>query len=139
MRYIVVSIAAAVALLSAGPAAAATPTKRQCRSLRADRTVATKVATAPAKGAPRVFAMQVKLDANQVRTMDSFALKVECLLRERVLPHRAKGRPNVVLFDENAGLLAGASGAARREGAPDRRQPGQPTPSAAARPSRAGR
>ena len=68
MRYIVVSIAAAVALLSAGPAAAVTPTKSQCAALRADRTVATKVATAPAKGAPRVFAMQVKLDANQVRT-----------------------------------------------------------------------
>ena len=111
MRYIVVSIAAAAVLLSAGPAAAATPTKRQCQSLRADRTVATKVATAARKGAPRVFAMQVKLDANQVRTMDSFALKVECLLRERVLPHRAKGRPDVVLFDENAGLLSGASGA----------------------------
>ena len=101
-----------VAVLSAGARrAAVTPTRRQCQSLRADRTVATKVATAPAKGAPRVFAMQVKLDANQVRAMDSFALKVECLLRERVLPHRAKGRPNVVLFDENAGLLAGASGA----------------------------
>ena len=110
MRYIVVSIAAAAVLLSAGPAAAATPTKRQCAALRADRTVATKVATAPAKGAPRVFAMQVKLDANQVRTTGSFALKVECLLRAQVLPHLAKGRPNVVLFDENAGLLAGASG-----------------------------
>ena len=111
MRYILVSIAAAVVLLGAGPASAAvTPTERQCRSLRADRTVETRVAAAPAKGAPRVFAMQVKLDANQARTMASFALKVECLLRERVLPYRAKGRPNVVLFDENAGLLAGASG-----------------------------
>ncbi len=87
--------------MAPGPASAAvTPTKRQCQALRADRTVATKVATAPAKGAPRVFAMQVKLDANQVRTTDSFALKVECLLRAQVLPHRAKGRPNVVLFDE---------------------------------------
>lgn len=111
MRTIVVSIAAALALLAAGPAEAAVkPTKRQCQALRADRTVATKVATAPGKAAPRVFAMQVKLDANQVRTMGSFARKVECLLRAQVLPYRATGRPNVVLFDENAGLLAGASG-----------------------------
>ncbi len=104
----------ALACVAATPAPAASgptkPTKGQCKALRADRTVSTRVAAAPRRGAPRVFAMQVKLDASQVRRMDSFALKVECLLREHVLRHRAKGRPNVVLFDENAGLLSGASG-----------------------------
>lgn len=107
------SIGACLALLVTGvaaPASAATPTKRECAALRADRTVATKVAKHAKRGAPRVFAMQVKLDASQVRTTSTFYDKVECLLRERVLPDRAKGRPNVVVFDENAGILAGASG-----------------------------
>lgn len=97
-------------LAAATPASAATPTARECKALRADRTMATRVARDAKKDAPRVFAMQVKLDANQVRTVSSFGAKVECLLREHVLPHRAKGRPNVVVFDENAGILAAASG-----------------------------
>lgn len=110
-RFIAVAAAAtaALSLAAAGPASAA-PTKRTCAALRADRTVATKVSSSPGRGTPRVFAMQVKLDASQVRTSASFGNKIECLLRERVLPHRAKGRPNVVVFDEDAGILAAASG-----------------------------
>lgn len=105
-----VAVFLGVVVASSAPAAAATPSARTCKALRADRTVDTAVASDPKKGAPRVFAVQVKLDANQVRTTSSFHDKVECLLRERVLPHRAKHRPNVVVFDENAGILAAASG-----------------------------
>jgi hypothetical protein len=106
--------AVVLAVLAPGTAHAAP----QCAALRADRTVPTIVSADPQARAPRVFAMQVKLDPAHVRTRRAFAAKVECLLREHVLPFRARDRPNVVVFDEDAGLLTPATG---RRGAAARR------------------
>ena len=101
MRVLLVVLA--LTLLAAAPASAAAT----CPS----------DATAPVvnldakKDAPRVFAMQVKLDPADVTSRAAYARKVECLLRTYVLPHRAKGRPNLVVFNEDIGLLTGATGA----------------------------
>ncbi len=96
-------------------AAAAAPS---CAALRAAHDVPTIVSADPQPRAPRVFAMQVNLDPAHVRTPRTFAAKVGCLLREHVLPFRARGRPNVVVFDESAGILTAAAG---RRGAAARR------------------
>ena len=110
-------LAAGAAAPGPAPAASPGPVAAACAPLRASRTLPTVVASDPKPGAPRVFAMQVKLDAAQVRTSATFRRKMECLLREQVLPHLARGRPNVVVFDEDAGILtpaAGPRGAAAR-------------------------
>ena len=92
-------------------AAAAAPS---CAALRAAHDVPTIVSADPQPRAPRVFAMQVNLDPAHVRTPRTFAAKVECLLREHVLPFRARGRPNVVVFDETRGSSPRRPGAAAR-------------------------
>ncbi len=91
--------------------ALAAPTKAQCRAAAAANSVPPVISRDPTPGAPRVFAMQVKLDPADVTTRAAYARKVECLLRAYVLPYRAKGRPNLVVFDEDIGLLTGATGA----------------------------
>lgn len=103
---------ALLALLPVARASAARvdPTREQCIGAAAVRSVPPVINRDPKPGAPRVFAMQVKLDPADVVTRAAFERKVECLLRDYVLPYRAKGRPNVVAFDENAGLLTGATG-----------------------------
>lgn len=71
-----------------------------------------------AKGGPRVFAMQFKQEARHIKSYKSFRTKVECMIRKWVLPHKAKGRPNVVAFNEDIGLMAigtGSRGAGARE------------------------
>ena len=64
----------------------------------------------PAKGAPRVFAMQFKQDVANVTTYGSFRTKIECMIRKYVVPHLAKHRPNVVAFNEDVGLMTLGTG-----------------------------
>jgi hypothetical protein len=54
--------------------------------------------------------MQFKQDLANVVTYDAFQAKVECLIRARVLPRLAAGRPNVVVFNEDIGLMTIATG-----------------------------
>lgn len=111
MRRLVGLVTLLAAVTAGGPAAsAAAPTRLQCAATRPTRSVPAVVSSDPKPGAPRVFAMQVKLDATDVRTRGTFSRKVECLLRDHVLPHRARHRPNVVVFDEDVGLLTGTAG-----------------------------
>ena len=64
----------------------------------------------PRPHAPRVFAIQYRQDPRWVETYGSFRAKIDCLLREYVLPWRARGRPNLVAFDEDTGLATVATG-----------------------------
>ncbi len=86
------------------------PTAEQCRATRASRTVPPVENLLERPGAPRVFAMQFKQDARHVETYDSFRVKIECMVREYVVPRKAKGRPNVVAFTEDVGLFTIATG-----------------------------
>jgi hypothetical protein len=61
--------------------------------------------------------MQFKQELANVTTYAAFRTKIECLLREYVVPHVVRGRPNVVVFNEATGLMTvaiGSRGAAAR-------------------------
>jgi hypothetical protein len=72
----------------------------------------------PRPGAPRIFAMQYRQEANNVASYGSFRTAIDCMLRRYVLPHLAQGRPNVVVFNEDIGLATLGIGS---RGAPARR------------------
>src|SRR5207302_4909849 len=68
-----------------------------CAGVRARREVRPILALDPRPRAPRIFAMQFKQDLHNVTTYRRFQTKIQCLLREYVLPHLARGRANVVV------------------------------------------
>jgi hypothetical protein len=57
----------------------------------------------------RVFAMQYEQSPSYVRTYDTFSRKMDCLIREYVLPHKGPG-VNLVVFNEDTGLATLATG-----------------------------
>ncbi|HSO99016.1 MAG TPA: hypothetical protein VLP43_08685 [Solirubrobacteraceae bacterium] len=102
------------ALLSCASSAVAAT---RCAPLLSPRTLPAIRALDPKPRAPRVFAVQYRQAAANVTFYGSFRATVECLLAKWVLPYRATGRPNVVVFDEDMGLATlgvGARGAAAR-------------------------
>ncbi len=61
--------------------------------------------------------MQYKQEARNVTTYAAFRRKIDCMLRRYVLPHLARHRPNLVVFNEDVGLATlgtGSRGAAAR-------------------------
>ena len=73
--------------------------------------------------------------ARHVETYASFRTKIECMIRERVLPRLARGAPNVVAFNEDIGLMTlGTGSRAPRHGPSPRTRlsvcPGRASPSA---------
>ena len=99
------------------------PTAAQCAAARAHRELPVVECYDPRPGAPRVFAMQYKQELRSVVSYDAFRVKIECLIREDVLPRMAPDRPNVVAFNEDVGLATIATGT---RGAPARDLFGQP-------------
>lgn len=96
-----------------------------------DPCAATRAAdTRPVAGAPdpagdlRVYAIQYKQEVRHVETYESFALKMDCLVRDLVLPtadgpdaDERADRPTLVAFNEDIGLATlatGSRGAAAR-------------------------
>ena len=86
------------------------PSAETCRAARASRTLPPVKALDPRPGAPRVHAVQFKQDVRHVLTYERFRTKIECTIRELVLPNLASGRPNVVALNEDIGLLTIATG-----------------------------
>jgi hypothetical protein len=75
------------------------------------------IAADPRPHALRVFAIQFEQRPAQIATAADYRHAVDCALRTEVLPHRATGRPNLVVFDEDVGLetiAIGPRGAAAR-------------------------
>ena len=107
-------VVAAALALSTTIAAAATdagpPSQSQCRAVRAARELPAPLALDPKPHAPRIFAIQFKQDIANVVSYASFRTKIECLIRQYVVPHLARGRPNVVVFNEATGLMTLATG-----------------------------
>jgi hypothetical protein len=101
----------AVAGAAAAPARAS---GGRCAGVLAHRSRPAVESLDPGPGAPRVFAMQYKQEARSVVSYASLRRKIECMLRVYVVPHRAVGRPNVVVFDEDIGLGALAIGSRGR-------------------------
>jgi len=97
--------------------ASAAPSGRSCAGFYAHRSHAAIRALDPRARAPRVFAMQYKQESRNVVSYRSFRMKIECMLRRYVLPFMARGRPNVVVFNEDVGLAVlgiGSRGASAR-------------------------
>ena len=100
------------------PAMPSPPTRRQCRATNARLHTRPIRNLDPTKGAPRVFAMQFKQEIRNVTTYGAFRKKIECMIREYVVPHLARHRPNVVAFNEDVGLMTlgtGSRGAVARQ------------------------
>jgi hypothetical protein len=116
------------------------PSAAACQQARASRTLPAIDTYAPRPGAPRVFAMQFKQELRHVETYATFRTKIECMVRETVVPRLATGRPNVVALNEDVGLMTIATGsrgaAARaafgRPGAPGCESQGAPCATVAA-------
>jgi hypothetical protein len=75
------------------------------------------LAADPRPHALRVFAIQFEQHPASMATAASYRNAIDCALRTEVLPHLAKGRPNLVVFDEDIGLQTiaiGPRGAAAR-------------------------
>ncbi len=62
------------------------------------------VAADPRAHALRVFAIQFLQQPAAMTTAASYRDAIECAVRREVLPHLARGRPNLVVFDEDSGL-----------------------------------
>ncbi len=110
MRRAALAVAVAVAallstpgLLSAAPTGAAT----QCGT--ADQRPAV-TSLDPKRDAIRVFAMQYEQQIANVVSYGSFAHAIDCLIEKYVLPFKAHGRPNIVVFNEDVGLETIATG-----------------------------
>lgn len=104
---------ASLALAASGTAllgATASAQAPSCASLAAPREIAPVLSLDPRRHAPRVFAIQYRQSAANVVSYASFRTDINCLLRRYVLGHLAKGRPNVVVFNEDIGLLTAAIG-----------------------------
>jgi len=88
------------------------PSEAECGAARASRSLAPVEAYDGTGGAstPRVFAIQFKQDVRHVVTYATFRTKMECLVREWVVPRLAPGRPNVVALNEDVGLATIATG-----------------------------
>src|SRR5215217_9475363 len=117
MRPLALGVAlSAVALAFAVPAAAQDgpppPDAATCARVRAHRTAPPVVTYDRKPRAVRVFAMQFKQEVRHVETYAAFRTKIECMVRDYVLPRRARGRGmvNVVAFNEDVGLMTAGTG-----------------------------
>lgn len=68
------------------------------------------IAADPRRGALRVFAIQFLQQPGRITTGAAYSHAIDCAIRVEVVPYLAHGRPNLVVFDEDVGLEALASG-----------------------------
>jgi len=66
--------------------------------------------TADARGDLRVVAVQYKQDVANVESYATFRQAMRCLMDRLVVPHRVKGRPTLVVLNEDIGLMTLATG-----------------------------
>ncbi len=103
LRVIAVAAALVVAAVAA-PATARTPGAACAHWGRP------ALALRPQVGALRVFAIQLRQDPAAMTDAAAFARAIGCAIAREVLPHLARNRPNLVVFDEDTGLEALATG-----------------------------
>jgi glycerophosphoryl diester phosphodiesterase len=106
------------AAVGPAPPIPAPPGRGECRATRASTNLPAQVSLDPQPRAPRMFAMQYKQELSNVESYASFRTKIECLIREYVRPRLARGRPDIVAFNEDVGLMTIATGS-RGQGARD--------------------
>jgi hypothetical protein len=92
------------------------PSRADCRAVRASRSLDTIEAYGSRRRGLRVFAMQLKQELRHVVTYADYRTKIECMIRERVVPRLVRGHPNVVAFNEDVGLMTLGTGSRGAEG-----------------------
>ncbi|MFN8113433.1 MAG: glycerophosphodiester phosphodiesterase [Solirubrobacterales bacterium] len=100
------------------PAVPKPPSQATCAKFRASNLAKPVVNLHPDDDGPRVFALQYKQELGNVVSYRTFRTKIECMIRDYVVPHLAKGRTNVVALNEDVGLMTlatGSRGASTRE------------------------
>jgi hypothetical protein len=107
---VVLLVTLLVALAACAGPAAATTGPGECAALASSDERPPVLALDPRRGAPRVFAMQYEQLPADIVSIASFRASIDCLLRRYVLGHLARGRPNVVVFNEDVGLATAAVG-----------------------------
>ncbi|HEX3688325.1 MAG TPA: hypothetical protein VHV28_01470 [Solirubrobacteraceae bacterium] len=110
MRRLLLAAAALASLVAAATPAAA-------RAAACPHWGRPAVAADPRLHALRVFAIQFEQHPAEIATAADYRGAIDCALRREVMPHLAKDRPNVVVFDEDIGLetiAVGPRGAAAR-------------------------
>ncbi len=108
---------AACLLPSAGLAAVAIAGPRPAHTPSCRHVGKPALAADPRPHAVRVFAIQFFQQPAKISTAADYARAVDCIMRADVVPHLARGRPNLVVFDEDMGLetlAVGPRGAAAR-------------------------
>ncbi len=114
LRVLAIAVAGLCGVANGSPTAASAappaPSASECRDVRASTRLPVVESFSDRPGGPRVFAMQFKQELRHVATYASFRTKIECSIREYVLPRLAKDRPNVVAFNEDVGLMTIATG-----------------------------
>jgi hypothetical protein len=81
----------------------------KCESIRPNRWRAAHGVTDP-RGDLRVFGIQYKQVIENVQTYGTFRRAMRCLVKDFVLPYREPGRPTLVVFPEDVGLMTLAIG-----------------------------
>jgi hypothetical protein len=112
LRTLIATIGALALLPVPAASAQSPPSAKACAKTNAGRTAPPVIAYDPKPGSVRVFAMQLKHEVRHVQTHAAFRLKIECMIRQYVVPRLARGRGmvNVVAFNEDVGLMSGATG-----------------------------
>ena len=136
MRRLSLLLVAALLLPTSGRASEPDPLPSTCRALHPHRWAPTTGVSDP-RGDLRVFGIQYKQDVRNVVSYAAFRTAMRCQVQEMVVPHLKRGRPALVVFDEDIGLMTvatGTRGAAVRAqaGTPLRAPLGDQVPAAAA-------
>lgn len=100
----------------------ARPAPETCAALRPHRW-APAIGTADARGDLRVVGIQYKQDVAHVTDYDAFRTTMRCLVEDLVVPLQVRGRPTLVVFNEDIGLMTLAVG---RRGATVRAEAASP-------------
>ncbi len=111
------SAMAAMGLTVAAPAAAPPRAGSAGSAMACPHFGRPAVAADPRPHALRVFAIQFEQQPAEIVSAESYSHAIDCAIRQEVVPHLARGRPNLVVFDEDSGLetlAIGPRGAAAR-------------------------
>jgi hypothetical protein len=95
-------LAFGIAALAPGAGASSAPPAAGGRACPA--TLAPAIAADPRPHALRVFAIQFEQRPDEIVDSASYVRAIDCVMRTEVAPHLARGRPNLIVFDEDIGL-----------------------------------
>ncbi|HUR15270.1 MAG TPA: hypothetical protein VM097_12345 [Mycobacteriales bacterium] len=110
MKLVSLGLAAALVFAAAPMTAdAAGTSSASCRALRPHRW-APATGTSDARGNLRVIGLQYKQDVAHVQSYATFRTAMRCLMADFVQPLRRPGRPTLVVFNEDIGLMTLATG-----------------------------